>query len=229
MNQRIYIGTLKIPDHFDANTDIINNTRRYFKISFIKDDVLNDAIKHIKDNNIMHGILVSINEYSLERFCFDYNDGLAFYFNKVTKTPSRTMYDDILKCIECNELYYNENGDLISSEVIVRPSKNDIIISYDLYELLECHCVGEYSSKFKFNIKIRKKLTKQILHKESRNITLILHIDTFEDGIIDQYVHIIDEPRDLININYDENSIFNIEAYIISDGVIQKIGGSNNG
>lgn len=223
MNKKLYIGTM-VQNDYQSEVDS-KDASKWFKISFEKMEVIQDGIKYgnnLKDKNLFE---LKIREYSLERYYFNYNNELASYFNNIINTPSIAMYDDILKCINCNELYYDLDGNFKGSEVIILPCKNEHFISFDLYPLLESDCIGQYSSKFKFNYNIKKKLNKEIFNKERRLITTVLYLYIFEnDGYSEIYVCENNDYEKLIsNVKNDlKDKKYIIKIYNINNDSIDE-------
>ena len=201
MNKRIYVG--EIQEFWK------NNSKQYsklnFKVLFNKDEILNHCKNHIQTSNLKnmddYDIEITIYEYAYERYEFEYFDGLVLYFNKAIKS-SENIYDNILKCINCNVFKYDINIELVDTYVQHTSSRNYNITFAD-YPLLEEDCIENYTSKFKYYMHEGKSLNKNLESKQIISGLSILYIkfsylmnETDECLFIGNYN--LDEALDLI-------------------------------
>lgn len=214
MNKRIYVG--KIQEFWKV--DSVSHSKLHFKVLFDKDEILEYIIGYAKfcqkymetigkkKLNENYDIEITIYEYAYERYRFDYFDGLVSYFNEAIK-PSDNIYDNILKCIECNVFKYDINGNLIHSEVYPYTCKYTDITFWD-DPLSEDECIGEYTGTFKYytNRNIDNTLTsKEIIYGLKIiyiNIDRDLDLKDKTDSGKDEHLYLLDyqSSNDILNL-----------------------------
>ena len=212
MNNRIYIG--EIYESWYSDSKFVN--KLHFKVLFDKVEIINYYNDFINNsnykNNNKYSVELTIYEYAYERYCFDDFNGLVLYFNEAIK--SSNIYDNILKCIDCNIFKYDMNGNLINT--YVRPASCDYNITFWDKPLLEEECIGNYYGEFKFYMHNKKYPNIEPISKKVTYGLRLLYLRTSSSSKDDECLYAMNYNLDEM-LNFAKEETLSIIDFIGED------------